>query len=488
MRPTAFHPARGLGRPAAHAPARVAHLLEERRRFGPAHAAGLEVARRRLAGDIAWPVPRRSHRQPGQLRLREHRAAAGAAGGLAALQAGWRCRRHDRDGREAQGRLAGVPQGMHPRRGRIHAQAAAAGLDRAAQGRRSMPRFAAQPQPVLQDPGGIIPRSQWQQSAGQARRPAGRRAGKTLEFFPETPRSSRPPAPGRRPGKARCGPPACRCRRSAARARSGDAGGAGSPKPTASRPGMAHEAAGGGHLACRCHAGPRQRLARTAGGAAANAPTRQHRPPTCRPPIGTFAALLGALLGGLVLNLMPCVFPILAIKVVGFARHAGECAAHRVAGLAYTAGVMVSFLALGGAMLGPARGRCAARLGLPAAVAAVVAALAALFTLIAPQPRGPVRVRPCGAFVGVRRRRCASARPTLPLRRAGGGHRLALHRAVHGRVARLAVGLPAAQALLVFAGLGLGHGAALSAGQLRARGRAPAAASPGPWMARCAAS
>ncbi|MFP5442972.1 MAG: protein-disulfide reductase DsbD domain-containing protein, partial [Betaproteobacteria bacterium] len=63
------------------------------------------------------------------------------------------------------------------------------------------------------------------------------------------------------------------------------------------------------------------------------------------------AALLGALLGGLILNLMPCVFPVLAIKVVGFARHAQDRRAHRIGGLAYTAGVVLSFLLLGAAML-----------------------------------------------------------------------------------------------------------------------------------------
>ena len=39
-----------------------------------------------------------------------------------------------------------------------------------------------------------------------------------------------------------------------------------------------------------------------------------------------------------------------------------------------------------------------------------------------------------------------------------------------------AIGLPAVQALLVFAALGLGHGPALSRGQLGAGHRAPAAA------------
>ena len=65
-------------------------------------------------------------------------------------------------------------------------------------------------------------------------------------------------------------------------------------------------------------------------------------------PAATFwFALLGALLGGLILNLMPCVFPVLAIKVLGFARHASNRRAHRISGLAYTAGVVLSFVALG---------------------------------------------------------------------------------------------------------------------------------------------
>ena len=63
-------------------------------------------------------------------------------------------------------------------------------------------------------------------------------------------------------------------------------------------------------------------------------------------------ALLLALLGGIVLNAMPCVFPILSLKLLGLARqvhgHRSEQMAH---GLTYTAGVLVSFAALGGALL-----------------------------------------------------------------------------------------------------------------------------------------
>ena len=58
-------------------------------------------------------------------------------------------------------------------------------------------------------------------------------------------------------------------------------------------------------------------------------------------------AVLLALLGGLVLNLMPCVLPVLAIKVFGLAELAqhgrGEVTRH---GIAYTAGVLASMLAL----------------------------------------------------------------------------------------------------------------------------------------------
>ena len=62
--------------------------------------------------------------------------------------------------------------------------------------------------------------------------------------------------------------------------------------------------------------------------------------------------LLGALVGGLLLNIMPCVFPILSLKALSLAR-AGESEAHaRVEGLAYTAGVIVACVALGALLLG----------------------------------------------------------------------------------------------------------------------------------------
>ncbi len=86
-----------------------------------------------------------------------------------------------------------------------------------------------------------------------------------------------------------------------------------------------------------------------------------------------------AFLGGLILNLMPCVFPVLSIKVLGLVRHAGESAARvRLHGLAYTAGVLVSFLGLAGLLLALKGRRGGDRLGFPAAIAGVVAGLAYL--------------------------------------------------------------------------------------------------------------
>nr|WP_297380664.1 protein-disulfide reductase DsbD domain-containing protein [uncultured Roseateles sp.] len=65
--------------------------------------------------------------------------------------------------------------------------------------------------------------------------------------------------------------------------------------------------------------------------------------------LGLWAAMGLALIGGLILNLMPCVFPVLAIKALGFLH--GSASTHRRQGLAYTAGVLAAFAALGAVLL-----------------------------------------------------------------------------------------------------------------------------------------
>jgi thiol:disulfide interchange protein DsbD len=57
-------------------------------------------------------------------------------------------------------------------------------------------------------------------------------------------------------------------------------------------------------------------------------------------------ALVFALLGGALLNLMPCVFPVLSLKVLGFASHASGSAGMRAHALAFAGGVVLSFVAL----------------------------------------------------------------------------------------------------------------------------------------------
>ena len=73
---------------------------------------------------------------------------------------------------------------------------------------------------------------------------------------------------------------------------------------------------------------------------------------TSAPPAsGLLLALLLALLGGLLLNLMPCVLPVLSLKALSLAQSGASPAHARRHALAYTAGVLLSMLALGGLAL-----------------------------------------------------------------------------------------------------------------------------------------
>jgi len=67
----------------------------------------------------------------------------------------------------------------------------------------------------------------------------------------------------------------------------------------------------------------------------------------------TLAVSFGlALLGGLLLNVMPCVFPILSLKALSLAKAGGDERAARAEALAYTAGVVLVCVALGAVLLG----------------------------------------------------------------------------------------------------------------------------------------
>ena len=69
-------------------------------------------------------------------------------------------------------------------------------------------------------------------------------------------------------------------------------------------------------------------------------------------PFVTWAlALLGAFAGGLLLNLMPCVFPVLAIKLLNISQHSESPHQMKLSAWSFSAGVVISFLVLGGLML-----------------------------------------------------------------------------------------------------------------------------------------
>ena len=194
-----------------------------------------------------------------------------------------------------------------------------------------------------------------------------------------------------------------------------------------------------------------------AGNAAAPLASPAVGPAPAPAPAATFVlALFGALLGGLVLNLMPCVFPVLAIKVMGCARHAGDVRAHRASGLAYTGGVLLSFLALGALMLALRAAGQQLGWGFQLQSPAVVAALAVLFTVIGLNLAG---VFEFGSVVPSRVAALEARHPTANAFLSG-----VLAVAVAspctapfmGASLGLAVGLPEGQALAVFAAIGLG--------------------------------
>lgn len=173
-------------------------------------------------------------------------------------------------------------------------------------------------------------------------------------------------------------------------------------------------------------------------------------------PVSLWMAMLGALLGGMILNLMPCVFPVLAIKVVGFARHGSNQRRQRVGGLAYSAGVVLSFVALGALMLVLRSAGEQLGWGFQLQSPAVVAALAVLFTVIGLNLAGLFEF---GQFVPGRVAMLEAKNPSVNAFLSG---ILAVVIAspctapFMGVSLGLALALPAAQALTIFAALGLG--------------------------------
>jgi thiol:disulfide interchange protein DsbD len=121
--------------------------------------------------------------------------------------------------------------------------------------------------------------------------------------------------------------------------------------------------------------------------AAVSAPESSPTPPGPFEDRGTdlswWSALLGAFLGGLILNLMPCVLPVLAIKALHLARADTPARVRRIEGWGYASGVLTSMLALGGSLLVLKAGGQQLGWGFQLQSPLVVSGLALLFTLIA---------------------------------------------------------------------------------------------------------
>ncbi len=95
---------------------------------------------------------------------------------------------------------------------------------------------------------------------------------------------------------------------------------------------------------------------------------------------GLGLAVLFAFLGGAILNLMPCVFPVLALKALAFAKKAEH--GHWQQGVAYLLGVLICFGALAGVILAFREGTAALGWGFQFQSPAFVLALAILFFLM----------------------------------------------------------------------------------------------------------
>ena len=114
---------------------------------------------------------------------------------------------------------------------------------------------------------------------------------------------------------------------------------------------------------------------------AAAAPGAEGAP--AAPGMGLLTAMVFAFIGGLILNLMPCVFPVLSIKAAALARHVEHPARARAGGLAFLVGVVATFLILAGLLIAARAGGEAVGWGFQLQSSGVVAALALLMLLVA---------------------------------------------------------------------------------------------------------
>ena len=98
--------------------------------------------------------------------------------------------------------------------------------------------------------------------------------------------------------------------------------------------------------------------------------------------LGLLGALGAALVGGLILNLMPCVFPVLSIKAAQLARHVESPAHARAEGLVFMLGTVATFVALAAALIAAQAAGQAVGWGFQLQSPTVVAVLALLMLAV----------------------------------------------------------------------------------------------------------
>jgi len=197
--------------------------------------------------------------------------------------------------------------------------------------------------------------------------------------------------------------------------------------------------------------------------------------------LGLVSYALLALLGGLLLNLMPCVFPVLAMKAASLAGHGGAGTEARRQGLAFGVGVLATFLALACVLIALRAAGSAVGWGFQLQDPPVVAALALLMLLVALNLSGVFEVGTSVPGVGSG----LAARGGL----AGSFFTGALAVVVAapctapfmGPALGWALTQPPAAALLVFLALGLGFALPFVAVAF-APGLLSRLPRPGPWM------
>ncbi|MFV8256533.1 protein-disulfide reductase DsbD family protein [Bdellovibrio bacteriovorus] len=172
-------------------------------------------------------------------------------------------------------------------------------------------------------------------------------------------------------------------------------------------------------------------------------------------PAALATILIWALLGGFILNFMPCVFPVLSIKVLSFLGPDQDKQKLRISGLYYTMGVMCSFLALGGLLLALRAGGEQIGWGFQLQSPLIAAGIALLFVWLGLNFLGTFEIGQSLSYLGAKKTSqslwgsfmtgvlaTVVATPcTAPFMGAALGASLAL---------------PAMNTLMVFAGLGLG--------------------------------